>query len=62
MICDISKAEAMIRRDVGVMQVQLEQVLQQRDALTQQAEQLHKAIQEWSSLLIEDQIGNSESA
>ena len=60
MIQDIAKAEEMIRRDVGVMQVQLEQVLQQRDALTQQAEQLRKAIQEWSALLIEDQIGTSD--
>ena len=56
MIQDIAKAEAMIRRDVTTMQFQLEQVLQQRDALTQQAEQLYKAIQEWSSLLSDGEL------
>ena len=55
MIQDITKAEAMIRRDVAEMQRQLAQILQQRDALDQQAEKVHQAIQEWSSLLGDDE-------
>lgn len=54
MIQDTTKVEAMIRRDIAVMQQQLVQALQQRDALDRQAQQLHAAIQEWSAMVAED--------
>lgn len=54
MLNDPKQVEAMIRRDVAVMQQQLVQTLQQRDALTAQAERLHASIQEWSAQLADD--------